>query len=336
MRVLSVHAVCRPKAPFRGWARPDPAVLPQDVSMLDLLRAPETLLGHVIDQGGDTVRIKHPDGRLLTLRGASGRIFALLERATQGRSLGPTLPGDADLVASLRRDGFLVPKNPPRARVSLIGSGPLAIGLALALATRARVELACLDHVPPGHPSTDEPGSQRSIRAYFDGRSLPEHVTLSQRHWADLQACDTDLTVVAGATIEADRLIGRHLTSQGIVHVFASGDRCSATVGPLVVPGVTACLNCTDLARTRVDKAWPVTLAKLSARAGGSNPGLIDWAAATLLLEIGWWLDKGASQLASTSMTVCGQQVGPGTRLWEPDPTCSCAGHLRSRLVPAA
>jgi len=304
--------------------------------MLELLRSPETLLGHVIDLGGGILRLRHPDGRLLTLKGVAPRVFHLLDRATHGRSLGPTLPEDADLATALRRAGCLVPKVTPAPRVSLIGSGPLAILLAVDLATRSMTRVSCLDHVSPGDADGFDPGARRSVRAYFDGRTVPEQLSLSQRPWGDLRRCDTDLAIVACSGMEADRLVAAHLTAAGIVHVFASADAFSATIGPLVVPGRTACLNCTDIERTRDDPRWPATLSKLSTRSGGTHAGLARWASATLLTEVDWWLEHSASRLTSTSITVCRQRVGPGSRDWEPDPTCACRGRADAGLDVAA
>ena len=59
-------------------------------------------------------------------------------------------------------------------------------------------------------------------------------------------------------------LIGRQplelrvsLMREQIPHLAASADEAIGIVGPLVIPGRTACLRCLDLTRTDRDPAWP-------------------------------------------------------------------------------
>ena len=69
-------------------------------------------------------------------------------------------------------------------------------------------------------------------------------------------------------------LIGRQplelrvsLMREQIPHLAASADEAIGIVGPLVIPGRTACLRCLDLTRTDRDPAWPLILAQLAGRA---------------------------------------------------------------------
>jgi bacteriocin biosynthesis cyclodehydratase domain-containing protein len=52
-----------------------------------------------------------------------------------------------------------------------------------------------------------------------------------------------------------------------IPHLAASADEAIGIVGPLVIPGRTACLRCMDFTRTDRDPAWPLILAQLAGRA---------------------------------------------------------------------
>ncbi|HTW02055.1 MAG TPA: thiamine biosynthesis protein ThiF, partial [Streptosporangiaceae bacterium] len=68
-------------------------------------------------------------------------------------------------------------------------------------------------------------------------------------------------------------LIGRHslerrarLMRAQIPHLAASADEAIGIVGPLVIPGLTACLTCLDLTRADRDPAWPLILAQLEGR----------------------------------------------------------------------
>src|SRR5258708_24971775 len=49
-------------------------------------------------------------------------------------------------------------------------------------------------------------------------------------------------------------------------HLVASASEAIGVVGPLVIPGRTACLRCLDLFRTDRDPAWPLILAQLAGR----------------------------------------------------------------------
>ena len=57
------------------------------------------------------------------------------------------------------------------------------------------------------------------------------------------------------------------LMREQIPHLAVSADEAIGIVGPLVIPGRTACLRCLDLTRTDRDPAWPLILAQLTGRA---------------------------------------------------------------------
>ncbi|MGV9376903.1 hypothetical protein ACWDRB_13860 [Nonomuraea sp. NPDC003707] len=68
-----------------------------------------------------------------------------------------------------------------------------------------------------------------------------------------------------------DGVLVNELTSLGIPHLLASAFEGHGTVGPLVIPGKTACLHCLDLTRRDRDPMWPIVTARL----GGYPPGEI-------------------------------------------------------------
>jgi hypothetical protein len=78
-----------------------------------------------------------------------------------------------------------------------------------------------------------------------------------------------------------DGVLVNELTCLGIPHLLASAFEGHGTVGPLVLPGETACLHCLDLTRRDLDPAWPIVTARL----GGYPPGEIacDTTLATLV-----------------------------------------------------
>ncbi|MEV4359074.1 hypothetical protein [Nonomuraea sp. NPDC049625] len=68
-----------------------------------------------------------------------------------------------------------------------------------------------------------------------------------------------------------DGVLVNELTALGIPHLLASAFEGHGTVGPLVIPGKTACLHCLDLTRRDRDPMWPIVTARL----GGYPPGEI-------------------------------------------------------------
>ncbi|MFF4625618.1 thiamine biosynthesis protein ThiF [Nonomuraea jabiensis] len=66
-----------------------------------------------------------------------------------------------------------------------------------------------------------------------------------------------------------DGVLVNELTSLGIPHLLGSAFEGHGTVGPLVIPGKTACLHCLDLTRRDRDPMWPIVTARL----GGYPPG---------------------------------------------------------------
>ncbi|MER6949816.1 ThiF family adenylyltransferase [Nonomuraea sp. NPDC000554] len=79
-----------------------------------------------------------------------------------------------------------------------------------------------------------------------------------------------DLVILAPVT-PLDGVLVSELTDLGIPHLLASAYEGHGSVGPLVLPGETACLHCLDLSRRDHDPGWPIVTARL----GGFPPGEI-------------------------------------------------------------
>ena len=107
------------------------------------------------------------------------------------------------------------------------------------------------------------------------------------------------------------------------------GGEAIGVVGPLVIPGRSACLRCLDLARTDRDPAWPLILAQMAGRR--PDPPACD---ATLAAAV-------AAQATAQAMAFVDRpgRTGPvsnGTlelvlpawqwrrRTWLPHPACTC------------
>jgi bacteriocin biosynthesis cyclodehydratase domain-containing protein len=119
-----------------------------------------------------------------------------------------------------------------------------------------------------------------------------------------------------------------------IPHLAVSASEAIGVVGPLVLPGRSACLRCLDLTRAERDPAWPLILAQLSAQAGADPPGcdtvLATTVAAQAVAQALAFIDQNGQAPAVTNGTL--ELVLPGwqwrRRTWLPHPRCGC--HYRA------
>ena len=119
------------------------------------------------------------------------------------------------------------------------------------------------------------------------------------------------------------------LMREQIPHLAASADEAIGIVGPLVIPGRTACLRCMDLTRTDRDPAWPLILAQLAGRAPdplACDAPLAAAVAAQAAAQGLAFIDRAAVADAVTNGTL--ELVLPGwqwrRRTWMSHQDCSC------------
>jgi bacteriocin biosynthesis cyclodehydratase domain-containing protein len=112
-------------------------------------------------------------------------------------------------------------------------------------------------------------------------------------------------------------------------HLLARVDEHVGTVGPLVLPGRSACLRCLDLTRSLLDPGWPAMAAQLEQPRRGTPPcdGVLAVAVASqAALQVLELLEGGTP--ASVSGTL--ELEIPGwrwrRRSWPQHPGCPCAG----------
>jgi hypothetical protein len=141
-----------------------------------------------------------------------------------------------------------------------------------------------------------------------------------------------DLAVLVG---HQDPELASALVRERVPHLAASAGEAIGVVGPLVVPGQSACLRCLDLTRAERDPAWPLILAQLADHE--PQPAACDAALATAVAA------QAASQaLAFIGRASAGSPVVNGTlelvlpdwqwrrRTWPPHSKCSCSTHSTS------
>jgi hypothetical protein len=114
-----------------------------------------------------------------------------------------------------------------------------------------------------------------------------------------------------------------------LVHLAVSASEAIGVVGPLVRPGVTACLRCLDLTRAERDPAWPLLLAQLASRDGdlvACGAALATAVAAQAAVQVLAVADRTPQAEATAGGTL--ELVLPGwqwrRRTWRPHPACTC------------
>ncbi|MBO0821784.1 MAG: hypothetical protein J2P26_13155, partial [Nocardiopsaceae bacterium] len=167
-----------------------------------------------------------------------------------------------------------------------------------------------------------------------------------------------DLAVLAGP---ADPEEVTALLRARVPHLAVWADEAIGVVGPLVVPGLTACLRCADLARAERDPAWPLILAQAEDRPRACDAVLAAGTAALAARQALTFLDQPAldqpgldqpgrdqSALGQPGLTQPGRDqpgAGPATlngtlelvlpdwqwrrRTWRPHPACVCGASER-------
>ena len=155
---------------------------------------------------------------------------------------------------------------------------------------------------------------------------------------ADVRRAHADLPPPRNAT---GVLVGGHVVDPGVVRewvrsdlthlVVRLGDR-HARIGPVTVPGTTACARCLDLHAGEADRAWPAIAGQLSARPLAAPPLLSVHEVATTAARRVWSRLSGAdgtpedSEVESISIA-----DGLVTRANVPlHPECGCAALPRT------
>ena len=164
----------------------------------------------------------------------------------------------------------------------------------------------------PGPPPGPEPLAGHSTGRSAAPRTRPRRpslVILADSHRRDLPAA---------------------LSRDQVPHLAASASEAIGVVGPLVLPGRSACLRCLDLTRAERDPAWPLILAQLAGHAGADPPAcdavLAAMVAAQATAQALAFIDRGPAAVAVISGTL--ELVLPDwqwrRRTWRPHHECGC------------
>jgi bacteriocin biosynthesis cyclodehydratase domain-containing protein len=122
------------------------------------------------------------------------------------------------------------------------------------------------------------------------------------------------------------------LTREKVAHLAASAAEAIGVVGPLVRPGISACLRCLDLTRAERDPAWPLILAQLaqlSADPPACDAVLAAAVAAQVTAQALAFIDRGsAPAVASGTLELVLPDWQWRRRTWRPHPRCGCGTPL--------
>ncbi len=138
-----------------------------------------------------------------------------------------------------------------------------------------------------------------------------------------------DLVILAGHQPQqaADQLV-----SERVPHLAVWAGEAIGVVGPLVLPGRSACLRCLHYIRADGDPSWPLILAQLASRkpdppaCGAVLAALVAaQAAAQALLAIDTTPDVSA--VANGTLEIVLPDWQWRRRTWPPHPACPCAAH---------
>jgi hypothetical protein len=221
-----------------------------------------------------------------------------------------------------------------RARVVVRGGGRIAVPLAalLAAAGVGHVHVDVDGTVGPaevavgGHRADDVRRPRATAAAEAIRAVAPEVDTRPPRstvapHFVVLARADSP-PVVAALTPETRRVPHLALAVRGDL----------AVVGPLVVPGRTACLHCLYLHRCDRDPRWPVLAAQLTTgpEEGHCSAAVAAVAAGVAALQVLGHLDGGEPEALSATLELGSPGRLVRRRTWPPHPRCGC---LRSPLA---
>ncbi|AMU56781.1 hypothetical protein DDK07_07550 [Mycobacteroides abscessus] len=189
------------------------------------------------------------------------------------------------------------PTNPASPVIRLVGRGPLSDALAEALRhTSARIQ-----------------HTTHSVH----GKSW-QHV---------------DLAVLADDLIADTRLL-RMLADAEVPHLSVRARDGTGLIGPMVLPGITSCLECADRHRHDRDERWPAVAAQLTGTVGVAAPATVLGTVAVALAQIDRVLSAMRGQppgpLATLNATL---ELDLAThaltaRHWTAHPLCPCGAYF--------
>ena len=216
------------------------------------------------------------------------------------------------------------------ARVVVHGAARVGGPLAGLLSSAGVGTVDVLDHQPTRVCDT----AVRGLTEADVGRPRAEALGASLRSLSSVRRPALVVLTDDGAAATAAAL-----RADGTPHLLARVDEHVGTVGPLVLPGSSACLHCLDLVRAELDPGWPALAAQLDqpGRTLDACDGVLAMAVASqAALQVLQLLE--GDQPASIGGTL--ELELPGwrwrRRSWPQHPGCPCAWALDAPIAASA
>lgn len=272
----------------------------------------------------DRLRAPTTPARLL----ATGRTAGLSAREVTSavRRLG---------AAGLLRPVAVGPGVPDGRRVRLVGAGPVGLPLARYLVEAGVPDLLVHDRQPPDPDLYPTAGSFTDQAAALVGTLgvHPGRIVVVD-HWSKPETLAVDLTVVVAEGPEVDRVITDHLLRLDQPHLLVRSLGDAVWVGPLVLPGRTPCVRCTDLVRTDADPAWPAVLAQLG-RLRLRLPALLTgWAASVAAAQALAFLSGDRPETTGATLELTAAELRTELRTWPSHAGCGCRWQASTEWAP--
>lgn len=291
----------------RSTIRFDPELRPRLLPGAVLLRRSAEELQIGLDPGW---RLSDPAGRWQ-------RVLSRLDGQRAWRQIAAELPAVelaelARLFEALAAAGLaeLDAGGPGAGCVRLVGVGRLGTSIASRLLQSGVARL----YVVESHGTRAERLRQRH----------PDRIRLV-RHWTQPESPVVDLTVIVADRLEADRAVAADLLRHDAPHLVVRPRPAGALIGPLVLPGRTSCLHCTDLVRRDADPAWPRLLGQLMrATAEVGPPFLADWAVGVTVTQVLGHLAGERPDTCGATLESSAPRYAMTWRSWTSHPECGC------------
>jgi hypothetical protein len=196
---------------------------------------------------------------LLEDAGADLGPLAGLERPERER-----LTADVASLALVRGDGGLpAARHRADARVLVVGAGRVGAPLAALLVTAGIGSVDVVDEAAAGAQDAGVGGLGLQDVGRSRGEAARERLRAAAPSAPRGPLARADLVVLAPSRPEQLEE-ARRLVDDGTPHLLAEVRETLGVVGPLVLPGRSACLRCLDLTRTDLDPGWPSLAAQLA------------------------------------------------------------------------
>jgi len=228
--------------------------------------------------------------------------------------------------ASLLLDARAAPGGEPaRPEIRLVGAG--VVGKAVAdLLARGLGRLHLVDGEPTDpalYPTAGALVTQADALQAHLRQTVGTRVSV-WNHCSKPDGVRLDLTVVTTSMVETDRVLPDALLRTDQPHLFVRATETGGVVGPLVVPGATACLHCTDLFRRDRDPAWPTLLSQLVRIRAHPNPLVAGWVAATAAAQVLGFLGGEQPETSGATLELSAADHRVRWRPWPAHPRCGC------------